>query len=518
MVLKRMESVEQKKKPRIPIFIVAYNAEKTIQDVLKRIKLNPAEFEVEILVIDDASSDSTFERALKQCKRYTQYKVTILQNPINQGYGGNQKLGYQYAINHDFDIVILLHGDGQYAPEYINDLIRPIINQKADVVLGSRMLSKGEALRGGMPFYKFMGNKILSKLQNFLLNTQLSEFHSGYRVYAVSALKKIHFEFNTNDFHFDTQIIIQLIAAKTKIAELPIPTYYGDEICYVNGFKYAWDVIRSTFSYCFHKRGILYKYNYDVDIDDSIYSPKIDFRSSHTMAIHSVSEHSSVFDIGCGPGSTIADILTFKKFCIVYALDRSRPRNIKTYKKFFQVDLDSEELPDQISNVDYVLILDILEHLKNPEQFLLHLREKCHIHTKILVTVPNVAFLPVRMMLFLGRFNYGKAGILDKTHTRLFTYSSFVRIFKQSGFVVKKVRGIPAPFAKALGNNWISKILSNINQFFIFLKKRLFSYQFFAEVHPLPVVQAILEETLKKSELRTRSIDQKKGNKGNTAK
>jgi glycosyltransferase involved in cell wall biosynthesis len=112
-------------------------------------------------------------------------------NPINQGYGGNQKIGYHYAIENDFDFVALLHGDGQYAPEVLQALVEPLRRGEADAVFGSRMLVPRDALRGGMPLYKYIGNRVLTRLQNSLLGTELSEFHSGYRVYAVSALKGI---------------------------------------------------------------------------------------------------------------------------------------------------------------------------------------------------------------------------------------------------------------------------------------------------------------------------------------
>ena len=146
--------------------------------------------------------------------------------------------------------------------------------------------------------------------------------------------------------------------------------------------------------------------------------------------------------------------------------------------------------------MDVILLLDIIEHLRNPESFLLRLREKCRKDTEILISVPNVAFLPIRLMLLFGRFNYGKAGILDKTHIRLFTYSSFRRLLKQGGFVIKKIKGIPAPFPKALGNNFVSRALLKMNRLAIFIFKRLFSYQFFARVKPLPKVRVILEETI----------------------
>ena len=360
---------------RILIFIVAYNAETTIDKVLSRISIDPEIFDVEILVIDDASEDSTFEQALRFKKLDSRYRFTPLRNPVNQGYGGNQKLGYTYAINKKYDTVVLLHGDGQYAPECIHNLIEPILKGKADAVFGSRMKKKGEALKGGMPLYKFLGNRILSGIQNFLLGTKFSEFHSGYRAYSVSALKVIPFEFNTNDFHFDTQIIVQLLAAKMRILEKPIPTYYGDEICHVNGIKYAFNVIFTTLAYKLHKRGIFYQLNYDLGEDNSLYTPKTDFFSPHSLAIDTIKKGSKVLDIGCGPFSAIAQILKEKKGCIVHGIDSIKPENPDAYREFFRLNLDTSPLPDQTSSMDVILLLDIIEHLRNPESFLLDLRE-----------------------------------------------------------------------------------------------------------------------------------------------
>ncbi len=236
------------RKPRLLIFVVAYNAESTIDQVLGRIPPALAgEYEVEVLVLDDSSQDRTFERS-GEIKRGggLPFPLHVLFNPVNQGYGGNQKIGYHFAIEEGFDFVALVHGDGQYAPECLPDLVRPLREGEADAVFGSRMLERGAALAGGMPLYKFVGNRILSWFQNQMLGTSLSEFHSGYRVYSVEALKRIPFALNTNDFPFDTEIIIQLLFAKQRIKELPIPTYYGNEISHVNGLKYAWHVAKAV--------------------------------------------------------------------------------------------------------------------------------------------------------------------------------------------------------------------------------------------------------------------------------
>src|SRR5215212_12223096 len=183
------------RRPRLLILIVAYNAESTITHVLARVPHGLADdYEVEVLVLDDSSGDRTFETTRDAQRAGTlPFPLHVLFNPVNQGYGGNQKIGYHFAIEHGFDFVALVHGDGQYAPECLPDLVRPLRDGEADAVFGSRMLERGRARRGGMPLYKLAGNRILSWFQNKMLGTSLSEFHSGYRIYSVAALRTIPF-------------------------------------------------------------------------------------------------------------------------------------------------------------------------------------------------------------------------------------------------------------------------------------------------------------------------------------
>src|SRR5438874_1191576 len=177
------------KKPRVLVFIVAYNAERTIDSVVRRIPAGLTDsYEVEVLIIDDASGDETFERGHRASRAAdAPFPIHVLFNPVNQGYGGNQKLGYHYAMENGYDFVALLHGDGQYAPECLPMLLEPLRNGEAAAVFGSRMLTPKGARQGGMPLYKFVGNKVLTWIENKLLRANLSEFHSGYRIYSIRA-------------------------------------------------------------------------------------------------------------------------------------------------------------------------------------------------------------------------------------------------------------------------------------------------------------------------------------------
>src|SRR3984957_15573010 len=251
-------------RPKLLVFVIAYYAESTLKLVLERIPRSVFDdYECEVLVVDDASEDRTFAIGRDYQRSHPEIRMQVLRNEHNQGYGGNQKVGYSYAIAHGFDFVAMVHGDGQYAPEELPRLLEPLRDGHADAVFGSRMMDRFGALKGGMPLYKYAGNKVLTTLQNAMLGTRLSEFHSGYRIYSVKTLEGIPYRLNSNDFHFDTEVIIQLLNARARIVELPIPTYYGDEISRVNGMKYARDVLLATARNVAHRSGLLYQRRFD---------------------------------------------------------------------------------------------------------------------------------------------------------------------------------------------------------------------------------------------------------------
>ena len=233
---------------RIGILVVAYNAESTLRGVLERIPPAIMEKVEEVFVFDDASQDRTTEVG-HQLRATGLDKLTIFRNPVNLMYGGNQRRGYQYAISQGLDFVVLLHGDGQYAPEVMQDLLAPLEQGRAEMVMGSRMLVPGAARRGRMPLYKYLGNRVLTTEQNMLVGTRFSEFHSGYRAYSVRALQTIDLDRLTTNWHFDTQIILEFLKRGYRVEETPIPTYYGDEICHVNGIPYAMHCLWEALQY-----------------------------------------------------------------------------------------------------------------------------------------------------------------------------------------------------------------------------------------------------------------------------
>jgi hypothetical protein len=345
------------------------------------------------------------------------------------------------------------------------------------------------ANKGGMPLYTYVGNKILTHVQNRMLGSNLSEFHSGYRIYSVAALQKIPFRLNSNDFHFDTEIIIQLLNARQRVLELPIPTYYGDEICRVDGMKYAKDVLWATIQNGFHRAGLLYQRRFDPAVaDPSHLELKLGFPSSDSYALDAVPQGAKVLDIGGRPDGLASELRA--KGCDV-AVTPAQPENAK---------LD-------VSKHQYLLLLDVIEHLPNPERFLEELRKQFDHDTKRLVlTTPNVAFVVQRLMLLLGQFNYGKAGILDKTHARLFTFRSARHLLRDAGFRIRELKGIPAPLPKVFGSGIIGRAAVAANLALIRLSPTLFSYQVYIEADSTPDVDFLVSDAKVKSAQRAAKL------------
>lgn len=482
---------------RVLIFIVAYNAEKTIEKVLSRIPASLHQDGVEVLIIDDSSRDGTFRNGQRYQQTHSNFKITILRTPENQGYGGNQKLGYRYAIENNFDLVALIHGDGQYAPEKLPALLAPLIADQADAVFGSRMIEKQAARAGGMPLYKWLGNQVLTGFQNRMLGTDLSEFHSGYRLYSTGALAQVPFEKNTHDFHFDTEIIIQFVLKKLRIIELPIPTYYGDEICHVNGLKYAGAIGLTMLRVRLQQMNLFFDRKFDVDPPEETYDLKLGFESSHTLAIRAARPGGHVLDVGCGRGLVAEEVA--RKGCRVTGMDRYVPAPGAGPEglEFIRWDLDRKEFPVNVSQFDQILMLDIIEHLKAPEEFMEELRFATgRKRPELILTTANIGFFATRLMLLCGQFNYGKKGILDATHTRLFTFRSLRELLRQSDYQIIELRGIPAPIPKALGDNFFSRFLVRLNAGLIRLSRGLFSYQIFVRAQARPAVHHLLHETI----------------------
>jgi glycosyltransferase involved in cell wall biosynthesis len=503
---KSNDDIGPAKDKKVLIFVVCYKAADSIESVLSRIPAdiwNNERFGTEVLVIDNQSPDRTFYAAENYSKLHPHRKVTVLYNPKSQGYGGNQKIGFRYAIERGFDAIVLLHGDNRYAPERLPEMLKPILETGADVVLGSRMIHKSAALKEGMPRHKWIGNQILTMMQNWILGSRLSEFHSGYRAYSTKAIASVPFEDNSNGFDFDTDIIVQFLDTHKHIVEVAVPTFYGNEIAGAHGLGYAVRVIHSSILSRIIRLGIYYHPKFDYEPETNCkYKAKFGYPSSHQFAYDQVGQNATVIDIGCGPGF-MAEALA-KKASKTVSVDRQiQPAVRQCSWKCVEANIDEYDFGDDVGKVDYILALDVIEHLKSPEKLLAKLRNRfSHDCPEIVITTGNIAFLPMRVSLLFAGFHYGRRGILDMDHTRLFTFSSLVRTLQLNGYEVVSKRGLPAPFPLAVGDGLLAKFLLAVNCFLIKISKSIFSYQIAVVAKPLPTLGHLLEDAFDARKLK----------------
>ena len=436
---------------KIGVFIIAYNAEAHIEDTLGRIPETVWEEIETAYVFDDCSTDGTVERAIALMRKYP--KLKVLRNPTNRRYGGNQKLGWQYALDHGFDAVAMLHADGQYAPEILRDIYGPVTEGRAEVVLGSRMMERGAARRGGMPGFKYLGNIVLTKIQNVLTGLGLSEFHTGYRAYSTRFLRNVPFWENSYEWHFDTEILLQAAVSGARILEVPIPTYYGDEICRVNGMAYAFECVKTSFEYWLTRKKLFYRRNFDVTLSGKKYFSKFnDPYSSHSLLLGCLRkeglEGKKVLELGVGDASLTEKMAEEGAEVTCVEIDDELAALATGHAlKVYRGNLEELDFREEGSEGEYDMCVaaDILEHLVQPEIELSKLKIPLKKEGLLLVSLPNVANAYVRLNLLLGRFPYYRKGILDATHLHFYTLKSMRRMLEKTGWVVEKgwVTSIP---------------------------------------------------------------------------
>lgn len=237
-------------KSKILIVLPAFNAAKTLRGTLSRL---PADFEAEILLVDDKSSDNTLEIV-------TELGLQHIKHTRNIGYGANQKTCYNKAKEKNIDIVVMLHPDNQYDPRMIEGLVLPIKLGICDMVMGNRIRSRSETLKGGMPFIKYLANRILTITENLILGQNLGEFHSGYRAYSIEMLKTLNFNSFSDDFSFDSEFLIAAVFHKFKIGDVPVPTIYekhSSQISFSHSIIYALKTVKILIQYLIQKTHLI---------------------------------------------------------------------------------------------------------------------------------------------------------------------------------------------------------------------------------------------------------------------
>lgn len=232
-------------KPKVVVVMPAYNAEKTLRMTYAELPHDVVDL---VILVDDGSKDETIRIA-------RELKLEVFVHDRNYGYGANQKTCYREALRAGADIVVMVHPDYQYDPKLLPEIIKPIEEDRADVVLGSRLLG-GDVMRQGMPWWKFVANRFLTGLENLVFGLKLAEYHTGYRAYRRSALESVNLEMNSDKFVFDQEIIAQFVDVGMRIAEVPVPTRYfpqASSCSFVASSRYGLSILGVLSRYLLHR-------------------------------------------------------------------------------------------------------------------------------------------------------------------------------------------------------------------------------------------------------------------------
>lgn len=232
-------------KPKVVVVMPAYNAEKTLRMTYAELPHDVVDL---VILVDDGSKDETIRIA-------RELKLEVFVHDRNYGYGANQKTCYREALRAGADIVVMVHPDYQYDPKLLPEIIKPIEEDRADVVLGSRLLG-GDVMRQGMPWWKFVANRFLTALENLVFGLKLAEYHTGYRAYRRSALESVNLEMNSDKFVFDQEIIAQFVDVGMRIAEVPVPTRYfpqASSCSFVASSRYGLSILGVLSRYLLHR-------------------------------------------------------------------------------------------------------------------------------------------------------------------------------------------------------------------------------------------------------------------------
>ncbi|MDP2633101.1 MAG: glycosyltransferase family 2 protein [Candidatus Curtissbacteria bacterium] len=241
---------DPKKNPKIVVVMPAYNAEKTVRKTYNDL---PKDLISEVILVDDASADKTVEIA-------KEIGITVYTHQQNKGYGGNQKTCYDEALRRDPDVVIMVHPDYQYDAKLVGVMCEPIVNGRADIMLGSRIQTRNQVRAGGMPLWKYFANRFLTLVENLAMGLNLSEYHTGFRAFSSGVLKTIPYHKFSNDFVFDQQILISALSYGYNISEIPVPCKYFKEASSINfkrSSKYGLATLWTVFGYLLHSTGIV---------------------------------------------------------------------------------------------------------------------------------------------------------------------------------------------------------------------------------------------------------------------
>jgi len=459
--------------PRIALFLFDCPDAEALRKILDRIPDPlPSGFE-EVVVMQDRPAPNEFDLP-PDLAAGRPYALQVHRIPRDYGHGGERKAAFEYALRRGFDFAVFMRGDGFDPPEALPSLLHPALLEGRQLVTAPRPRSSLSARRAAARW-------LASAFQNAVLGLRLRDLHASMRVYALSAVKCAPFQLNANDALFDAHLLMQFRALGVVAFEVPIavpsagPDVEHERFAHL---RTCWAAV----DYRLHQLHVTQQGRYLVERDVH-YTLKSSATGSHMQIVGAIPEGSRVLDLGCSQG-LLARPLREKSVRVTGVDTRSPDRLASELDEYFQRDLEEAlELPTG-RVYDYVVVADVIEHVRNRAQLLRNARRYLKADGRLLISTPNVALWFYRLSLLAGRFEYGPRGVLDETHVHLFTQASFQREVEKAGFHVLAKRATALPFEVVFQSTGRSRLVREVARLYHALARvwpSMFAYQFVLE-------------------------------------
>jgi SAM-dependent methyltransferase len=445
--------------PRCVLLVLApADAAGSVAACLRRLPVETASLFAEVAVLLEDGAEPP--RGLPPLEN-----LRVRSNPRRYGYGGRRKVAFEYALEHGFDHAIVIEGDGRHPIERLGDLLEPAVLEGAPVVVGARG-------RGGAS----------GLLLRRLLGMPLSDWLSGLRLYACEVLRRIPFQLASDDARFDTEVLLQCRALGVPVRDVELGAFDEPDAS-------AAAAISAAVAYRLHQLHLQRNGAFLVDRDVR-YTFKHSRTGSHVQILDAIRPGTRVLDLGCSQG-LLAKPLSAKGVRTT-GVDVGPPERVsRDLEAYHRRDLEEPlEIPAG-REFDYVVVADVIEHVKNREQLLKSARRYLKPDGRLLISTPNIAIWFYRLSLLAGRFEYGPRGVLDETHVHLFTQSTFRREVERGGFRVLRQRVTSLPFEVLFESTGQSRLVALLSEAYHLLARvwpKMFAYQFLLEAEGTTVL------------------------------
>jgi methionine biosynthesis protein MetW len=467
--------------PRIAVFLFGCDDADLLRQLIERVPQPSLESIEEIVIVEDGSENrSSPDPATLSAGSAT--KVRLHRTPRKSSYGAARKAAFEYALREGFDHIVLMRGDGRHPPERLPGLIQAALEHRRSLIIASRLSQPRQAHREGMPLSRVVALCLARALQNAVLGLHMKDYQSSFRLYPCGALRRIPWQLNSDLRSFDDELLIQFRALGASTVEIPAHPVWLE---YDRGSALLERALRSlqtSLGYRFHQLHLTRRHLYMVD-QDIHYTLKSSPTSSHSQIVEIIAPGSRVLDLGCSQGLLASPLA--RKNVRVTGVDSGPPERLADeLETYYQRDLEQSLELQEGRSFDYVVIADVIEHLRNRQQLLRSARRFLKEDGLLIISTPNIAIWFYRLSLLVGRFEYGPRGVLDETHVHLYTRQTFQREVERAGFRVVRRRVTALPFEvvfQATGKSRVVRWLAGAYYMLARAWPSMFAYQHILE-------------------------------------